>query len=104
MANSQIVSTWSQLDRKNIPYIAPLLAVSPLHYLAVAGDYRGLVPEGVRRDVGSYKLLKQAGALRATKALCYGSYNCLWTEACRMLYYEDTKLRSVGHGGSFTYG
>jgi len=39
-------------SRKNIPYIAPpLLAVSPLHYLTVAGDYRGLVPEGVRRDV-----------------------------------------------------
>jgi len=39
-------------SRKNIPYIAPpLLVVSPLHYLAVAGDYRGLIPEGVWRDI-----------------------------------------------------
>jgi len=39
---------WSQEYPLHYP---PLLAVSPLHYLAVAGDYRGLVPEGVWRDV-----------------------------------------------------
>ena len=58
-------------SHKNIPYIAPpLRAVSPLHYLTVAGDYRGLVPEGFgEMSIGSCELLKQAGALRATKAL-----------------------------------
>ena len=29
----------------------PLFAVSTLYYLTVVGDYRGLVPEGVWRDI-----------------------------------------------------